>query len=72
MFVSVSVESVPYFSMVTALSLTSLAKIEHGGYKILRGCGKGNGRDRMKIQFNKGNFLMLKALDNVRQGMSEI
>lgn len=69
---SVSVESVPYFSMVTAQSLTSLAKIEHGGYKILRGCGKGNDRDRKKIQFSKGNFLMLKALDYVRQGMSEI
>lgn len=46
---SVSVESVPFFSMVTALPLTSLAKIECGGYKILRGCGMGNGRDRMKI-----------------------
>lgn len=71
MFVSVSIESVP-FSMVTALPLTSLAKIEHGGYKILRGCGKGNGNDRMKMQFNKGNFLTLQTLDSVRQGVSEI
>jgi len=47
--VSVSVESVLFFSMVTALPLTSLAEIEHGGYKILRGCGMGNGRDRIKI-----------------------
>lgn len=46
---SVSVESVPFFSMVTALSLTSLGKIEHGGYKILGGCGMENDRDRMKI-----------------------
>lgn len=57
MFVSISAESVP-FSMVTALPLTSLAKIEHGGYKILRGCGVGKSRDRRnEIQFNKGNFL---------------
>lgn len=54
---SVSVESVPFFSMVTVLPLTSLAKIEQGCYKVLRGCGMGNRGDRMKISFNKGSFL---------------
>lgn len=45
MFLSISVESA-HFSMVTALPLTSLAKIEHGGHQILRGCRVRKSRDR--------------------------